>query len=174
MKGGLFGLSRYGMLRGKSGKTFLVQFARQIVQFGAIIFCRTFRNYFGQFVWIEKKSHYNSRVSLHEASTKNIRSSQFMGVRRKARQKKVKVEATLQCDLISLFRKFREAACDELCEFVEDIRENNGAEYPPKTICHILSLMCMTLKDEGIKINLFEDIDFLDLQKTVDVTSCRL
>ena len=40
----------------------------QIVQFGAIIFCRTFKNYFGQFVWIEKKSHYNSRVSLHEAA----------------------------------------------------------------------------------------------------------
>ena len=29
MKGGLFGLARYGMLRGKTGKTFLVQFARQ-------------------------------------------------------------------------------------------------------------------------------------------------
>ena len=28
----------------------------QIVQFGAIIFCRTFKNYFGQFVWIEKKA----------------------------------------------------------------------------------------------------------------------
>ena len=27
----------------------------QIMQFGAIIFCRTFKNYFGQFVWIEKK-----------------------------------------------------------------------------------------------------------------------
>ena len=27
-KGGLFGLSRYGMLRGKTGKTILVQFAR--------------------------------------------------------------------------------------------------------------------------------------------------
>ena len=27
----------------------------QIVQFGAIVFCRTFNNYFGQFVWIEKK-----------------------------------------------------------------------------------------------------------------------
>ena len=42
----------------------------QIVQVGAIIFCRTFRNYFGQFVWIEKESHNNSRVSLHEAPTK--------------------------------------------------------------------------------------------------------
>ena len=43
----------------------------QMVQFDTIIFCRTFKNYFGQFVWIEKKSHYNSRVSLHEAPTKN-------------------------------------------------------------------------------------------------------
>ena len=42
----------------------------QMVQFDTIIFCRTFKNYFGQFVWIEK-SHYNSRVSLHEAPTKN-------------------------------------------------------------------------------------------------------
>ena len=42
----------------------------QILQFGAIIFCGIFKNYFGQFVWIEKKSHYNSRVSLHEAPTK--------------------------------------------------------------------------------------------------------
>ena len=28
LKGGPFGLTRYGMLRGKTGKTFLVQFAR--------------------------------------------------------------------------------------------------------------------------------------------------
>ena len=28
MKGGVFGLARYGMLRGKTGKTFLTQFAR--------------------------------------------------------------------------------------------------------------------------------------------------
>ena len=28
MTGGAFGLARYGMLRGKTGKTFLVQFAR--------------------------------------------------------------------------------------------------------------------------------------------------
>ena len=52
-KGGPFGLARYGMLRGKTGRTFLVQFARPN---GAMIFCRTFNNYFGQFVWIEKKT----------------------------------------------------------------------------------------------------------------------
>ena len=43
----------------------------QMFQFGTIKFRRTFENYFGQFVWIEKKSHYNSRVSLHEAPAKN-------------------------------------------------------------------------------------------------------
>ena len=45
-----------------------------MVQFGSKIFCRTFKNYFGQLAWIEKKkkkSHYNSRVSLHEAPIKN-------------------------------------------------------------------------------------------------------
>ena len=39
LKGGPFDLARYGMLRGKTGKTFLVQFARPN---SAIIFCRTF------------------------------------------------------------------------------------------------------------------------------------
>ena len=59
---------------GKQEKHFWFGSLDQIVQFGAIMFCRTFRNYFGQFVWIgKKKSHYNSRVSLHEAPTKNQR-----------------------------------------------------------------------------------------------------
>ena len=60
----------YGMFAEKQEKPFWFSSLGQIVQFGAIIFCRTFKNYFGQFVWIEK-SHYNSRVSLHEAPTKN-------------------------------------------------------------------------------------------------------
>ena len=54
----------------KQVKPFWSSSLRQMVQFDTIIFCRTFKNYFGQFVWIEKKSHYNSRVSLHEAPTK--------------------------------------------------------------------------------------------------------
>ena len=57
---------------GKQEKPFWFSSLYQIVQFDAIILYRTFKNYFGQFVWIEKKeSHYNSRVSLHEAPTKN-------------------------------------------------------------------------------------------------------
>ena len=47
-------------------------------QFGTIKFRRTFQNYFGQFVRIEK-SHYNSCVLLHEAPTKMI---QFKATRR--------------------------------------------------------------------------------------------
>ena len=54
----------------KQEKPFWFSSLGQIVQFGAIIFYRTFKNYFGQFVWIEKKNHYNSRVSLHEAPAK--------------------------------------------------------------------------------------------------------
>ena len=43
------------MLRGKIEKIFWFSSLGQMVQFGAIIFCRTFKNYFGQFAWIEKK-----------------------------------------------------------------------------------------------------------------------
>ena len=55
----------------KQEKPFWFSSLGQIVQVGAKMFGKTFKNYLGQFVWIEKKSHYNSRVSLHEARTKN-------------------------------------------------------------------------------------------------------
>ena len=39
------------------GKTFLgFSSLGQMEQFGTIKFCKLFKNYFGQFVWIEKKS----------------------------------------------------------------------------------------------------------------------
>ena len=65
LEGGPFGLAGYGVLRSKTGKTYFIQFASQIVQFGAIIFCRTFKNYFGQFVWIEKKRKATLIVAFH-------------------------------------------------------------------------------------------------------------
>ena len=40
---------------GKQEKPFWFSSLDKIEQFGAIIFCRTFKNYFGQFVWIGKK-----------------------------------------------------------------------------------------------------------------------
>ena len=39
----------------KQVKPFWSSSLGQMVLFDTIIFCRTFRNYFGQFVWIEKK-----------------------------------------------------------------------------------------------------------------------
>ena len=56
----------------KQEKPFWFRSLDQIVHFDAIIFCRTFVELF----WSvrldrKKKSHYNSRVSLHEAPTKN-------------------------------------------------------------------------------------------------------
>ena len=65
----IFGLARYGMLRGKTGKTFWFSSLDQIVHFDAIIFCRTFVELFWSVRVDRKKSHYNSRVSLHEAPT---------------------------------------------------------------------------------------------------------
>ena len=47
----------------KQGKPFWFSSLSQMVQFDTIIFGRTFKNYFGQFVWIEKKSHY--KVAFH-------------------------------------------------------------------------------------------------------------
>ena len=58
----------------KQGSHFWSSSLGQMVPLDTIIFFRTFRNYFGQFVWIEKKGHYNSRVSLHEAPTNNTSS----------------------------------------------------------------------------------------------------
>ena len=55
----------------KEEKPFWFSSLGQMIQFGTMKFCRSFKNYFGQFVWIEKNSQYNSRDSLHEAPTKN-------------------------------------------------------------------------------------------------------
>ena len=44
------------VLRGKRGKPFWFSSLGQMIQFGTMKFRRTFRNYFGQLVWIEKKS----------------------------------------------------------------------------------------------------------------------
>ena len=55
----------------KQEKSFWFSLLGQMVQKFFVELLRTIF-YFGQFVWIKKKkTHYNSRVSLHEAPTKN-------------------------------------------------------------------------------------------------------
>ena len=77
-------------------------------------------------------------------------------------------DTILQCDIVSLFRNFRGAASDYLCDFFEKIRKEDGNPYSPRTLSHIMAVMCMLLKDEGINVNLFENREFLNVQKTLD------
>ena len=50
---------------GKDGKPFWLSSLGQMIQFGTIKFRRTFKNYFGQFVWIEKKFKVTIIVAFH-------------------------------------------------------------------------------------------------------------
>ena len=70
LKGGPFSLSRwYGMLRGKTGKTFWFSSLGQMIQFGnksdlnlcRINLCRTFKNYFDQCIFNIKSASSNCR-----------------------------------------------------------------------------------------------------------------
>ena len=54
-------------MRKNRKKPFWLSSLGQMVQFNTIKFRINFVELFGQFLWIEKKSHDNSRVSLHEA-----------------------------------------------------------------------------------------------------------
>ena len=65
-----FSLTRYCMLRGK--KPFWFSSLGQMVQLDTIKFRRTFRTILVSTCGLKKKSHYNSRVSLHEVPTKNV------------------------------------------------------------------------------------------------------
>ena len=62
----------------KQEKPFWFSSLDQIVHFDAIIFCRTFVELFWSVRVDRKKSHYNSRVSLHEAPTKNESEENFV------------------------------------------------------------------------------------------------
>ena len=59
-----FGLSWYCMLRGKT-KHFWFSSLSQMFQFGTLKFRRIFKNYFGQFVWIEKREKVTIIVAFH-------------------------------------------------------------------------------------------------------------
>ena len=55
----------------KEEKLFWFSSLGQMIQFGTIKFCITLRTILVSSCGLKKKSHYNSRVSLHEAPTKN-------------------------------------------------------------------------------------------------------
>ena len=72
----------------KQVKPFWSNSLGQMVQFDTIIFCRTFKNYFGQFVWIEKK-----RVTI-------IVAFHFM-----KRRLKIRITCSIKRLLLSMFAK---------------------------------------------------------------------
>ena len=55
LKGGPLDSSGMVCYAEKEEKLFWFSSLGQMIQFGSIKLCRTFKNYFGQFVWIEKK-----------------------------------------------------------------------------------------------------------------------
>ena len=71
-RGGLWSRPVWFVTRKKQEKPFWFSSLDQMVHFDAIIFCRTIVELFWS-VRVDRKtkSHYNSRVSLHEAPTKN-------------------------------------------------------------------------------------------------------
>ena len=72
----------------KQVKPFWSSSLGQIVLFDTIIFCRTFKNYFGQFVWIEKK-----RVTIIVA---------FHFMKRRLKNTRAQFEAYLEKDSIRI------------------------------------------------------------------------
>ena len=96
----------------KNRKIFWFSSLGQIVQFGAIIFCRTFRNYFGQFVWIEKK-----RVTI-------ILAFHFMKRRLKTIRKRKLLRFEPHVFLIEYGMVFNVNTSDTVLKFIS----NNGTE----------------------------------------------
>ena len=71
----------------KQVKPFWSSSLGQMVLFDTIIFCRTFKNYFGQFVWIEKKRvtiivafHFMKRrlITIHRSRVRKVSIASFL------------------------------------------------------------------------------------------------
>ena len=78
LEGGPFILARYCMIREKKEKPFWFSSLGQMVQFDTIKFCRTFKNYFGQFVWIENQSRVcGKRVGLGHFHSDSLESQPY-------------------------------------------------------------------------------------------------
>ena len=84
----------------KQGKPFRSSSLGQMVQFDTIIFCRTFKNYFGQFVWIEKQAGtgpsrrhiQGSKIAKGHQSVKVFSSTALKYFLKKVSQRRKKIE----------------------------------------------------------------------------------
>ena len=133
----------------KQGKPFWSSSLGQMVQFDTIIFGRTFKNYFGQFVWIEKKSHYNSRVSLHEAPTKKPVAASKETRITKGNLKillSIKTFVTLKCENCSVVEPKSRKIIENTCE------KNRGSESWVKIWVRILIISCVIVLSKGLQL----------------------
>ena len=55
-----------------------------------------------------------------------------------------------------------------LSAYFLEVRKNSGEEYPPKTLAAMLNIMQMMVVDNGGKINLIKDPEFLNVRKHLD------
>ena len=99
----------------KQQKTFWFSSLDQIVHFGAIIFCRTFIELFWSVHVDRKKSHYNSRVSLHEAPTKNDQKTSIYGLFRFSKKLSIRSKRFFQQSLHNLLDSY-------VCYYIKVVR----------------------------------------------------
>ena len=62
-------------------------------------------------------------------------------------------DTILQCDIVSLFRNFRGAASDYLCDFFEEIRKEDGLRHLVFSLLHsgtLLRCKCAGIAREQI------------------------
>ena len=67
-----FSLARYFMLRTKKEQLFCLSSLGQMVEFDTLRYRRTFENYFGQFVWIEKVTIYLFHLNFAEMNVNSV------------------------------------------------------------------------------------------------------
>ena len=82
----------------KEEKPFWFSSLGQMIQYGTIKFRRTFKNYFGQFVWIRKKvaiivAFYFMKRRLNEA--KGVKQKRFVSAENRKREKKILIKVTV-------------------------------------------------------------------------------
>ena len=77
-------------------------------------------------------------------------------------------------DLLS--RNDPELVCKWLCCFVLEMRKEDGSEYPPSTICSLVSGINRVIKRNNMPFSVLDkgDYKFRDLLKTLDSVSSNL
>ena len=58
--------------------------------------------------------------------------------------------------------------------FVLEVRKQNGTEYPPNTLHHIVCGIMRYLRQNGMNIDFYQDPEFADFRQSLDAEMKRL